>query len=377
MASRHDRKRAERFAARGIGEADLLHAQTAYLGDGGGTCTLCDTGIVHEFLLTFAREGEVVEFFPVGSKCITDWMRAMPESVGRSEAIARVKAAEKVMRAQRKVLKALTDDGDADAANLMRIFFRLPSEVQEDRGAPLGDIGQRVTKYRSFLSDKQRRFFASLVRQAARTHGVDASTLPGSGRQPVQSEEVTTEAAPEPTPVCDGDPEGAALMHLYRALPVGFAEERGGALFDIGSKVENFGQFGSDRQRDFFAGLVAGAGLLSRWFALPEALRLDGALGDMGGKLAQYGTFRTDRQANYFKSLLGKAEARATDTPPPPPAATQGEMFTEPTTAERPRCDGCGSFDVPSLGTLCADCTTERATPAVAVVDADDEDDPF
>lgn len=315
MASRHDRKRAERFAARGIGEADLPSAQTAYLGDGGGACCLCDTKIVHQYLLTFASGDATTEFFPVGSKCITDWMRAMPESVERDEAIARVRAAESVMRAQRKVLKAFEKAEDHDAAKLMRIFFRLPSALQADDSAALGDIGQRVTRYREFKSDSQRRYFASLVRRAARDHGVDASGLPGSGRQAAQPE--------EPPAVCQGDEQGAALMERYRALPDGFAQERGGPLLDIGSKVERMRSFASDGQRSYFANLVEGAELLARFKALPEDAVTDPALKDMGGKLEHYGTFRTARQRSYFESLLSEAtEAVAAhavgDYPEPP-----------------------------------------------------------
>lgn len=255
MASAHERKVAERFAARGVGEADLPYAQTAYLGASESNCTLCDHPILHQFLLTFARpSGAAVEFFPVGSNCITTWVKAMPESVERSEALRRVRAAESEMRRQRKVLKGLDKAGDDDGANLMRLYYRLPADRRHGASDddPLSDIGYKVERYGSFASDGQRRFFARLVRGAAREAGIDDRSQAGSdsGRQPAQP-------APESFTI-EGDRDGTRLIQRYDALSddARQAIERSEALNDIAAKVRRFGSFASDGQRRFFAVLV-------------------------------------------------------------------------------------------------------------------------
>lgn len=249
MASRHDKKRAERFAAAGVGEADLPYAATAYLGENNTECCLCDTPILHLFQLTFHRPLGSVELFPVGSKCIKDWMKAMPESVARSEAIARVKAAEAVMRKQRKLLKQLTEADDEDAANLMRIFFRLPTDAVEAVES-LEDIGAKVIRYGSFASDGQRRYFASLVRTAAREHGIDDLR---SGRQAPAA----PAPAPAPKPAPGADDTERALMARWLALPEEARTE--GAMGDIGAKVERFGSFASGKQMGFFKRMLRDA----------------------------------------------------------------------------------------------------------------------
>jgi hypothetical protein len=288
--------------------------------DGGGNCTLCDTAIKYRYLLTFHKT-QPVEFFPVGSNCIKDWVKAMPASAERTATLQGITAAEKEMRRQRKVLTGLVEGGDGDGANLMRIFLRLPKDVQSDKSGPLGDIGQRVLKYRSFSSDKQRNFFGGLVRRAAREHSVDDRAAPGSGRQPAQQPETPeTPETQQPAEVCGGDAEGQKLMERYRALG-DFAADRGGPLADIGGKVERFGNFTSDGQRNFFGGLLDGAEALKRYLAIPEGLRT-GAMLDMGTKLEQYGTFRSAKQRGFFLSLVKDAEAD--DTPPPPPPAAAG-----------------------------------------------------
>ena len=314
--SRHNEKRAARFEAAGIGSADLATSATSYYDDAGGNCALCDHDIKYRYLLTFHKDPRAVEFFPVGSKCITDWVKALPDSSGRQAALDSIKEAEREMRRQQKVLDALLRDGDGDGANLMRIFFRLPKEVQENDATPLGDIGQRVLKYKSFSSDRQRNFFGALVRKGAAAHGVNARREPGPASNGAQEAQAT------PAEVCNDDAEGRALFERYKALGADYVRERGGALADIGAKVAHIGAFASPGQRRYFGALVDGAELLKRYFALPaEAREAEAALFDMGGKLERYGTLKSDKQRGYFVGLLEAAEA----LPPPPPAAeTQG-----------------------------------------------------
>lgn len=313
MASRHDKKRAERFEAAGIGEADLPYAATAYLGDSGGECRLCDTNIMYLYQLTFHRPaGAAVEMFPVGSQCIKDWMKAMPESVARSEAIAKVRAAEATMRKQRKLLKQLTEAGDEDAANLFRIYFRLPAEAVD--GA-LSDIGVKVIRRGSFASDSQRRYFASLVRTAAREAGLD------------ERQDRQTSAAPkqQQQDVPGADDAERELMCRWRALP---EDARGeGAMGDIGAKVERFGSFASDKQHNYFKRLVT------------DAERDAGFAASPGGYVRVpsdrvHGGFRDDHPCRDGRSAAPATQDTSDGAPPPPDAPepdqgpkVQGDLF--------------------------------------------------
>ncbi|NIP96993.1 MAG: hypothetical protein GWO24_27595, partial [Akkermansiaceae bacterium] len=91
--------------------------------------------------LTFAnRPGRPdVTFAPVGSQCITDWMRALPECPERDAALANVKAAERkrdeLMRAKKEAerqakaregcIEDMRRNDDEDGAELIRRFFAI------------------------------------------------------------------------------------------------------------------------------------------------------------------------------------------------------------------------------------------------------------
>ncbi len=105
--SKHNIKRAEVFAAHGLGDADVAFAHPAFAGcsDGDTDCVLCGhRHIIYLFSIRFAapdlttalgkvstglvRTEEVTLKF-VGSKCITDWLDAVPESAAKLEALKR------------------------------------------------------------------------------------------------------------------------------------------------------------------------------------------------------------------------------------------------------------------------------------------------
>ena len=174
--SRHDKKRAARFADRAIGAEDTQYSSTSYVGEGADSCCLCDTKIKYQFRLTFNTPGKApVVFEPVGSKCITDWMKALPASPERDAAMARVKDAEKVcqrLKREKKaaekaknqrdvVLAALDGDGPA----LMRRFYAAQDHSPDATRdwATAQDIAKRVESHYHFSSDKQQRYFAVVV----------------------------------------------------------------------------------------------------------------------------------------------------------------------------------------------------------------------
>ena len=78
-------KRAERLREAGITAKDIVYAHSRYVLEDPSQCVLCDTKIKYQFRLLFDLPGqhEPVNFYPVGSTCIIDWVEALPDSEGK------------------------------------------------------------------------------------------------------------------------------------------------------------------------------------------------------------------------------------------------------------------------------------------------------
>lgn len=103
--NKHNIKRAEVFKANGLNILDIQYAHPAFSGFGDATCALCDKKhIKWLFSIKFdAPQGLValakveagidrdaeVTLRPVGSKCITDWLDAVPSTPEKLEALKR------------------------------------------------------------------------------------------------------------------------------------------------------------------------------------------------------------------------------------------------------------------------------------------------
>jgi hypothetical protein len=114
----HNIKRAEVFAAHGLGNHDVRYAHPAFLGEGIAECCLCGkSGLRYLFAIKFDAPDmttalgkvttglirtEEVTLSVVGSKCITDWLDAVPESVEKLEALKRWSFEMKKMNAHKK-----------------------------------------------------------------------------------------------------------------------------------------------------------------------------------------------------------------------------------------------------------------------------------
>jgi len=106
--NKHNIKRAEVFAEHGLGNHDVRYAHPAFLGFGDGSdhnCCLCDhkhikwlfairfdapdlTVALGKVATGLVRTDEVT-LSAIGSKCITDWLDAVPDSVEKLEALKR------------------------------------------------------------------------------------------------------------------------------------------------------------------------------------------------------------------------------------------------------------------------------------------------
>lgn len=115
--SKHNLKRAEVFAKHGLGDHDVAFAHPEFAGHmaGGDTdCCLCgQKHIAWQFAIRFDAPDastmlakvatglirtEAVTLKYIGSKCIKDWLDAVPESVAKLEALKRWDAAMKKMK---------------------------------------------------------------------------------------------------------------------------------------------------------------------------------------------------------------------------------------------------------------------------------------
>jgi len=116
--NRHNIKRAEVFAANGLNDLDVQYAHPAFKGYGHGTCALCGkqhlkwlfsikfdapSGLVAlaKIETDIIRDQEVT-LHPVGSKCIVDWLDAVPETAEKLEALKRWEAEMQKCRAAMK-----------------------------------------------------------------------------------------------------------------------------------------------------------------------------------------------------------------------------------------------------------------------------------
>lgn len=101
----HNLKRADVFAANGLGNHDVRYAHPAFQGYGHAECILCgkqnlkwlfaikfdapDLTVALGKVATGLIRTDEVTLSVVGSKCITDWLDAVPDSIEKLEALKR------------------------------------------------------------------------------------------------------------------------------------------------------------------------------------------------------------------------------------------------------------------------------------------------
>ena len=289
----HNLKRAEVFAANGLGDHDVAFAHPDFLGEGADDCILCDhKNIKWLFAIRFdvpdtptmlgkvatgLVRTEEVTLSPIGSKCITDWLDAVPESAAKLEALKRWDKEMKKCNAAKK-LKCCED---------------LCAELLETRGLQLTEETARATvsslyyktgyTARSVLSWYDRKrfganahkvFAGTCVRKTAQTwiknlepvldeqNKIDAE----KAAKKVESEAIEL-VVPADAPVLDDDltkltaDNAELIMRARKAWNTGGKDALDDycqkALTDIDKKVVKYSSFSNGgKQRAFFEKLV-------------------------------------------------------------------------------------------------------------------------
>lgn len=270
-ATRHNIKRAEALKSYGISTLDLSSAKPNFTGYGAGTCALCGQKNlkwlfqIHfdepQGLIALAkveceidRETEVT-ITPVGSKCITDWIDAIPESAEKLELIKRW---EVEMRKCKSAMKAkVVQDLCAEAG----------FETPQDAYAAYMDIFRMPNSYR-FMRQALSGYDMNFMRRNA--NKVYTMRLSRKTCQDWVKCLVKLLALPKPTPVEVAEAteaEQAEASEVKAVLDQGkklFDENPGklnnyysNAFLDIHKKVTNDGKFRSDRQKKFFTDMMA------------------------------------------------------------------------------------------------------------------------
>ena len=318
--NKHNIKRAEVFAAHGLGDHDVAFAHPAFSGymAGGDTdCCLCDhKHIAWQFAIRFAapdaatalgkvttgliRTSEVTLKY-VGSKCINDWLDAIPESKEKLEALKRwsyeMDKCKAAMR--RKVVDDLcAKAGFEDAAGAYDAYCALPW----GGGWSLSPFKIALKKALTFTQRRQLTNNAKAIEHRSASRATVKTWLENFAIAIEIAGSLTTPPTPETAPSEPDAPDAPAPATEPVAAPETGLEKLSdadrdlilearrifkekldscwngferAAVIDIARKVKKYGSFSTAKQREFFAKLVK--------FATPVAAKPTApALGDVG-----------------------------------------------------------------------------------------------
>jgi hypothetical protein len=276
--NKHNIKRAEVFAANGLCDLDIAFAHPEFTGYANADvdCTLCghrhikwlfairfdapdaltalgkvSTGIVRK---------DAVTLKPVGSKCITDWLDALPETAEKLQALktwhkelSKANAA-KSLKAMENKLKKL---GFADQAALSDALYAVLTEAQE-KGVHLK--WSTRNKIKSYAKKAKKGYFKS-PSPVNTAHGylvaarkkIDAAPTPAPKSEPKVASAPKDELAHLTADTKDAILRGRAAWKTGKG---NLNKTQQDAFADIGKKVVKHGFFKSPKQRAFYEKLL-------------------------------------------------------------------------------------------------------------------------
>jgi len=279
--NRHNVKRAEVFAANGLSNLDVQYAHPNFEGYGHGTCALCGkqhlkwlfsikfdapSGIVAlaKIDTDIIRDSEVT-LQPIGSKCITDWLDAVPETAEKLEALKRweieMRRCKAAMKA--KVIEDLArENGFADAADAVRAYRDYTSTF-EGRSMMGRILPRSGVKRLARNANKFRN--GTLSRGTAVNWMRDLMILLYTpirrAPRPVQTRIVPVAKPAKPaTPtlsIADEDlMERGRVAWKDKSLWSRLTRRQQSDFVDIGQKVVKFGSFRSTAQRRYYSDML-------------------------------------------------------------------------------------------------------------------------
>lgn len=293
--SRHNIKRAEVFAKYGLNTLDLNTVKPRFAGYSRlreEECILCgQKHLKWLFALHFAepqglvalakietgidREGEVT-LTPVGSKCINDWIDALPETQEKLELLKRWHVEVELMKG---AMKAKIVEDLCEAAG-----YESPEKAAE-AGYEIFNIyggGSRDDYYAAYnaVGRREMRWFQKRIQQIRTKRATKPTAMrwlddlakmraaietrrayEASLRAPTTAPEAPAAPAPATPAAPAMDPEDRKLLDRGAALFANHADKLYGDkqrkdFQEIASKTEAAGSFRSPRTRQYFADMV-------------------------------------------------------------------------------------------------------------------------
>jgi hypothetical protein len=313
--NKHNIKRAEVFQANGLCDLDVAFAEPKFVGysDGASDCGLCGhqhirwlyaihfaapdpmTALAKVFL-EITRTHEVT-LAPVGSKCITDWLDAIPESAAKLEALkhwaSALKAANKAKRAkllENKILKLGYSNSEALYDRAEPVRKALAAMNYKERAALCTTIGKDGWTHRSSVLTFTYRAKTGTLGYAKKAQALHDALV---------AIEPLLKAG---SPVVEVSPEAEEITELL-TLTAGGLSEADAELIIRGR--ETYRQ-GLDKALDDY--------------------EVD-ALADIGKKVLHYSSFASSKQRGFFEQLVKKAEASGSVSTEPAIAAAPATTF--------------------------------------------------
>ena len=280
--NKHNIRRAEVFKENGLNNMDVQYAHPNFIGYGNGECTLCgQKNLKWLFSIRFEAPGGMVALakvmtdiirdsevtlHPIGSKCITDWLDAVPETAEKLEALKRW---DREMVRCREAMKAKVVEDLCEDAGF---------ETPEDAYTAWHDLQQsyagRITTYRTLGRYDAKRLSrnAKKIRYKTGARKTVQEWLKDLLKVLAAPLADVTEPTPRVSPVRRGltYPKPAPVVHVLSKdhaalLARGKASMsvlhtlpsyQQNAFTDITRKVESQGKFVSERQLSYYADMI-------------------------------------------------------------------------------------------------------------------------
>jgi hypothetical protein len=265
--NRHNLKRAAVFVAHGLNDMDVQYARPKFIGYGNGTCGLCDkqhlkwlfsikfevpSGLVAlgKIMTGIDRDSEVT-ISPVGSKCINDWLDALPTTLDKLDELrarwdVEMKRCKRAMKAKivedlcAKAGYATPEDAFDAYTQASRLRWRLPRKVQRQ----LANNAYGIKNKRSSRG--------TVIKWLENLEALLAlSVAPTPAPAPV-----TAPATPPAIPALSAD--DAAVVNRAKSVTdlSALRYRQKGDFADILKKVEKAGKFASQAQRRYFTDML-------------------------------------------------------------------------------------------------------------------------